>query len=480
MIKSKLNLIYILLIICSLIIISSANENPKRFLEIDSTLETSEVNTTEEENSSLTSITEDPGSYLLGWFVIFFFIGLYIICSMKRYPEISNRADDVYKFMFFANNGILVAASVNIFDIKNLIIDSSPFGLSALVFIIGCIYYICKYCQICTLQFADHYFDCDYLGELFKIPCFIWNLRVLSDPCCRSESYTVTTYADGHTESTECCHHMWNCFILIIKRLAIIFTMLSYYIFLLFFLIFWLIAKCIYLMVLKCKEEEEEAENVQNPQTRAPINSGVNIPNIIGSVDELNNGERNGQQHIENQTTIDNQNNIGVITNNMNGNNFGSENININRGVIYSNHIVSSEIIINQYTNNNNQFSNNNPNEIMNLRPMNVNSHGSNITQNNMQNIEHIAFSEINQNNENNDSNDNNYFSSNVRQLPEVNEEEQNEQIQKQNSDKESESNLNNEDSINENNSNEVKKNEVESQNNMDDAPAAEVFDEQI
>ena len=38
-------------------------------------------------------------------------------------------------------------------------------------------------------------------------------------------------------------------------------------------------------MVLKCKEEEE-AENVQNPQTRAPINSGVNIPNIIG--EEMN------------------------------------------------------------------------------------------------------------------------------------------------------------------------------------------------
>ena len=61
---------------------------------------------------------------------------------MGRYPEISERTDDVYKFMFFANNGILVAASVNIFDIKNLIIDSSPFAISALVFIIGCIYYI--------------------------------------------------------------------------------------------------------------------------------------------------------------------------------------------------------------------------------------------------------------------------------------------------------------------------------------------------
>ena len=192
--KFKFKLINIFLIFSSLIITSSANKNPRRFLQFVNNLEphatdfnntnyNNTLNETEKEKDIIDIISEDPGSYLLGWFIIFFFMGLYIACSMKNYPEISNRADDVYKFMFFANNGILVAASVNIFDIKNLIIDSSPFGLSALVFIIGCIYYICKYCQICTLQFADHYFDCDYLGELFKIPCFIWNLRVLSDPC---------------------------------------------------------------------------------------------------------------------------------------------------------------------------------------------------------------------------------------------------------------------------------------------------------
>ena len=210
-IKSKFNSIIKILIFSSLIIISSANKNPKRFLEVDTTLNALEIDSTdiaEEENSDSTSISEDPGSYLLAWFVIFFFIGLYIICTMKRYPEISNRTDDVYKFMFFANNGILVAASVNIFDIKNLIIDSSPFALSALVFIIGCICYISKYCQKCSIQFGTYYFSCDYLGELYKIPCFVWSIKSLSDPCCRSNSYTVYYYSDGHTESNECCHHM--------------------------------------------------------------------------------------------------------------------------------------------------------------------------------------------------------------------------------------------------------------------------------
>jgi len=65
---------------------------------------------------------------------------------------------------------------INIFDIKNLILDSSPFGLSSIVFIIGCIYYISKFCQAYSMPIAAQYFECDKLGELYKIPCFVWSL----------------------------------------------------------------------------------------------------------------------------------------------------------------------------------------------------------------------------------------------------------------------------------------------------------------
>ena len=120
-VKSKFNLINKILIFSSLIIISSANKNPKRFLQFNTNLDTlatdfnDTTNETIEENNE-TTISEDPGTYLLAWFFIFFFIGLYIICTMKRYPEISDRTDDVYKFMFLANNGILVTSDVNIFS----------------------------------------------------------------------------------------------------------------------------------------------------------------------------------------------------------------------------------------------------------------------------------------------------------------------------------------------------------------------------
>ena len=275
-VNSKSNLLYSLIILSSLIIISSPSPNSKRFLQSapnDNIAQTNNYNSTDDS----TSVSEDPGAYLLAWFIIFFFIGAYIVCTMKRYPEISNRTDDVWKFMFFANNGILVASSVNVFNIRNLILDSSPFALSALVFIIGCIYYISKYFQTCSMKVAFHYFECDKLGELYKIPCFMWSLKSLSDDCCRSNSYTVYTYADGHTESNECCHHIWNCAILIIKRLALVFSIVSFYIFLLFYLIFWAIAKLIFMAIMACSKTiidmETNSPPIEVPPNPVPIDT---------------------------------------------------------------------------------------------------------------------------------------------------------------------------------------------------------------
>jgi hypothetical protein len=160
-----------------------------------------------ETNETKTNFEEDPGTFLLAWFFIFFFMGLYIICVMKKYEETAKRTDDVWKFMFFANNGILVASFLNFLSFKNIFMDSSPFALSFIVFCIGCVYYLCKFSKNCNNRYAFEYFQYDKIREFFNLPCFILSLIGLTDPCCRSESYTVTTYADGHVESTECCMH---------------------------------------------------------------------------------------------------------------------------------------------------------------------------------------------------------------------------------------------------------------------------------
>ncbi len=53
-------------------------------------------------------VEEDPGTYLIVFFALFFFIGLYMICKLKEYEQTKNRTDDVWKFLFFANNGALL------------------------------------------------------------------------------------------------------------------------------------------------------------------------------------------------------------------------------------------------------------------------------------------------------------------------------------------------------------------------------------
>lgn len=163
---------------------------------------------------------EEFGIYLLAWFLIFFIMGIYMISKMKSYEQTKNETDKVWTFLFMANNGTLVAAGVNILNLHNMIIDSSPFLIGVIIFIVGGSCYFKNCINNCSRECAEQYFDSNPFDYWGKIPCFIWNLIGLTDPCCRSEGYTVTVYSDGHTESNYLCHAFWNCYIKIIKRVA--------------------------------------------------------------------------------------------------------------------------------------------------------------------------------------------------------------------------------------------------------------------
>ena len=321
--------------------------------------------------SNNTNAAEEPGTYLLAWFTIFFFMGLYIICTMKQYPEIASRTDDVWKFMFFANNGILVAAGINIFNIRNLILASSPFALSSIGFIVGCVYYIVKYCQTCSMFIAFQYFEFTKLGELYKLPCFIWNLKSLTDDCCRSRT-TVVVHFDGRVESNEFCVRMWNCYIYLIKRLAVIFSMLSFYIFLLFYFIFWLIGKGIFILIMKIKGPIEPP--TAKPSIQSPLPGTVILPGSSPIIE--NNGSLSSQrmtktQNFGNQIIINNPINIinnpspqekpNVINNNINYNN---NNFNINpneKPMGYNKGFNNNMNYNNNFVNNNNFDKQTNP-----------------------------------------------------------------------------------------------------------------------
>jgi predicted membrane channel-forming protein YqfA (hemolysin III family) len=147
-----------------------------------------------EEEKRRARLDEDPGTFFLGWFFIYFFMGLYIICILKKIPQVADKTDYVWKFMFFANNGILVASFFNFLSFKNILMDSSPFALSLIGFVIGCVYYIWKFTKNCNANYANEYFKYEKLNEIFIIPFFIWNLVGLTDPCCREDNYEKISY----------------------------------------------------------------------------------------------------------------------------------------------------------------------------------------------------------------------------------------------------------------------------------------------
>ena len=274
-------------------------------------------------------LEEDPGTFLLAWFFIFFFMGLYIICILKRFPAFEEKIYEIWKFMFFANNGILVASFVNMFSFKNLFMDSSPFVLSLIGCGIGIVYYIYKFSKNCSKRYAYEYFQYEKIKELFNLPCIIFELIKLTDPCCMA-SPTLTVNVFGYVESDICYVCVWNFFMFILKKLAVVFSMLSYYIFLIFYLIFWFIGKGILAWCFKCKnitvediypdapkpEDKTNPDLGQNKGIQVIINQNndiiIGIPNNNSQISEKNFNNNNpnfdmNMQNMQNQNPPPNQ-----------------------------------------------------------------------------------------------------------------------------------------------------------------------------
>ena len=265
-------------------------------------------------------LEEDPGTFLLAWFFIFFFMGLYIICILKRFPAFEEKIYEIWKFMFFANNGILVASFVNMFSFKNLFMDSSPFVLSLIGCGIGIVYYICKFSKNCSKRYAYEYFQYEKIKELFNLPCIIFELIKLTDPCCMA-SPTLTVNVFGYVESDICYVCVWNFFMFILKKLAVVFSMLSYYIFVIFYLIFWFIGKGILAWCFKCKNVtvEDIYPDVPKPEDKTNPDLGQNkgIQVIINQNNDIIIGIPNNNSQISEKNFNNNNPNFDMNMQNM-------------------------------------------------------------------------------------------------------------------------------------------------------------------
>ena len=272
------------------------------------------------------------GSFLLFWFTIFFLMSLYLICEMKKFEQTKDRTGDVWFYLYLSNLGILEMAGVNIFNINNILLDSSSFGFSSLFFLIMTFCYFGK--LISDTNKIIVMFNCNIVGEWAKLPCFIWSLLGLTDPCCMSTTYIVTTYADGHTESDLWATELWNCFIKVLKRFAYFFTVISFYSGLLFFLFFWLLAKIIFQIIISCIGNPNNMEGNQNQNQDIEIinqNNNQNNNQIDNQMNNQNDNQYNYQNDINSNALILNNNrfepnilnnrNIYNINLNINGNN---------------------------------------------------------------------------------------------------------------------------------------------------------------
>ena len=292
--------------------------------------------------------------------------------------------------------------------------------MGLIILIIGSICYLCKLNKQCLAQF----FDLKEVKLLCNIPCTIIKLVKVTYECCRCEYYdivTITTYSDETvTKETTCTSIIcliWNILCLMMKIMATFFTIISYYIFLGFFLLIWKISQIIY---LKCQNEgNENGDNLPNDNKGNQFIGG--IPINVGRrneqyVDNINNIQaiNNAHRQINSNTNINIQHQKTNINNNSN-NHFPQNFYNNNALPQGNNNNYYNEQYNNHYNNYNyNVKINNNINE-QNLN--HYNNYNSNINNNiNEQNNDHYNNYNENNNNYNNDNNiqiHNNYENNN-------------------------------------------------------------------
>ena len=289
--------------------------------------------------------SKNGGAYiLLTFFVVLITMALYMIYQMEKYEETRERTDDIWRFIFFVNNGGLIASVINILLVTDNVLNFIPLILYFVVFTFGVIYFIIKFVKKCHGGYAEKFFNKPYLIKIFKLPGFIFSLFDLTDPCFRNNSYDATSFSDDNKEGTSYCTQILNYIIYLLKRLALILEIISFYLFALFFVLFWLLAKFIYSIFCK---DINKINNNENPSE--VIDSNSNATNDFNNITDIDfNNVKKGEN--ENKSNIEGYDLNNKITQNQNKTN---NNINLNKKKISEN-INPLDANINALNNNDN------------------------------------------------------------------------------------------------------------------------------
>jgi hypothetical protein len=267
------------------------------------------------------------------FFVLFLILCLYLICEIKKIaPEKVSEflKENVYKFLYMSNSGFFFTAICYSPMIHDLSVGYLTLVVSGIIFVIGSIILLKNLIRDSGGNCCTNFTSFDNLKNYFKIPCdYVWEFIGLTDPCCESNTYTVTTYSDGTTSSTKSCVECWNCFVLILKRVVLIIATILFYAFLIFLTVIFLILKFFYwLFTQSCNKANNQNENSNIPQNNEMNSNNGNI----GSQQVLGN---NGINPIEpkQEVTVQQENQLAnnVIKNQVETPNLASkETLNLN------------------------------------------------------------------------------------------------------------------------------------------------------
>ena len=243
---------------------------------------------------------------ILVGFIFFCFMAIYILARLSKFPDyIKERRYDLYTFIYFANNGNIIVIffyilfPFNLHDNRlNIVIISLTFYSSSLVLIIGGICFIANFVK--SKCISKQFFIWGHLFSIAKLPCFVWNVIPLNCYCCICIKRTKHYYGDDDSHCC-CCTYICNLFIKLLKFISYIYCIIPFCLFYIVFIIGWLIAKLIYLIVLIfikflcCRKKENNIS--QNDTNQAEVqndtnqNEGQNVTNRAEVRNDTNKAE---------------------------------------------------------------------------------------------------------------------------------------------------------------------------------------------
>ena len=223
------------------------------------------------------------------FYVFFLVLAIYIIIEIKKLGGeklTENIRNEVWKYIYMANSGFFIVSVCYSPMLNDLSVGYFALIVSGTIFVIGTIFFLRDFFKNSVKNCCEEFDVSDILKDYCMIPCeSVCPFIGLTDPCCRQDTYTETTYENGTKSSTEGCVRCWNCFILAVKRIIFI-SFVLFYAFFISISIVLLIIKLIHFLCKNCcckKNNKEnnvtEQENHVNEQYLK--NNGIQGNNVI-------------------------------------------------------------------------------------------------------------------------------------------------------------------------------------------------------